>query len=168
VNTGDAPVLYLPRHGSLENTASGALWYPFSDDFHPAHPVFLGVAPSWGAFVHMGWYPGMVAIGGYYSSAPFGSGNFVASIGLSFMIGGHHYDGWAPYHSYYIAHPAPFYHDHPVFVGHVFHGGDRDYIARHGDYDHGHGDYGHGDYGHGGGHVFRGGDHGGDHHDRDR
>ena len=173
VNEGNTPVLYVPKNGYLENSAaSGAKWYPFSKDFHPATPVFLGVAPSWGAFIHMGWYPGMVTIGGYWGSRPYVAGAvFAAAIGLTFIIGGHHYNGWEPYHTYYRAHPSPYRWGHPVYAGHVFHGGHP--IGDHGDHrgpgDH-HGFDGHGDSGghhDGGGHVFRGGGHdggrGGDH-----
>ena len=75
VNDGGTPTLYVPKNGYLENaTAAGARWYPFSKDFHPEHPVYLGVAPSYSGFVGMGWYPGMYAFGGYWSSTAFISG----------------------------------------------------------------------------------------------
>ncbi len=110
VNTGDAPVLYLPQGGSLENASvPGARWYPFPRDFHPAQPVFLGIAPSYPEFIDMGWYPDMYAYGGYYGHRAFVSGGiFLPTIGLEFVIGGRSYDGWRPYHHYYDYHPAPY------------------------------------------------------------
>ncbi len=113
VNTGDAPVLYIPRGASLENAAvPGARWYPFSADFHPAEPVFLGIAPSWNDYCSMGWYPDMAFYGGYYGYHPFvgvGLSFFTPSFGLSIFFGGHHYDGWGSYHRYYYEHPAPYH-----------------------------------------------------------
>lgn len=110
VNTGSAPILYVPKNGYLENaTVPGARWYPFSQDFHPANPVYLGIAPSWSAFVGMGWYSGMTCWGGYWGNAPFiGGGLFLATPGLLFVIGGHSYHGWDPYFAYSHDHPAPY------------------------------------------------------------
>ncbi len=110
VNDGSAPILYVPQDSYLENaTASGARWYPFSHDYRPASPVFLGVAPSWTAFVDMGWYPDMYYYGGYWCNDPFISGGiFLPEVGLFFVIGGHHYYGWNGYHDYYYRHPAPY------------------------------------------------------------
>jgi uncharacterized membrane protein YgcG len=110
VNTGDYPVLYVPKNGYLENaTVPGGRWYPFSEDFHPAEPVFLGVAPSWSAFISMGWYPNMVCYGGYWSHTSFIAGGvFLPAVGLFFEIGGHPYYGWDAYHRYFLAHPAPY------------------------------------------------------------
>lgn len=110
VNTGDVPILYLPRGGSLENiSVPGARWYPFPDDFSPAQPVFLGIAPSYPEFIHMGWYPDMYAYGGYYGRHSFLEGGiFLPTIGLEFVIGGRSYGGWEPYHRYYDYHPAPY------------------------------------------------------------
>jgi len=111
VNDGSVPILYVPRDGYLENAAaSGARWYPFSQDFHPAEPVFLGCAPSWPEYVDMGWYPGMVIYGGYYGHTSFIAGGlFLPTIGLSIFIGGHPYYGWHEYRDYYHFHPAPYH-----------------------------------------------------------
>jgi hypothetical protein len=111
VNGGDAPILYVPRNGYLENaTVPGARWFPFSEDFHPAEPVFLGIAPSWDDYINMGWYPDMGCYGGYWSYNPYYPGSvFFASFGLWFDIGGHHYDGWGSYHHYYDGHSAPYH-----------------------------------------------------------
>jgi hypothetical protein len=110
VNSGTAPILYLPENGYLENaSASGARWYPFTPRWHPATPVFLGIAPSWHDYVVMGWYPSMIAYGGYWSNGPFISvGAVFPAFGLFFQIGGAHYDGWAPYWGYARTHPAPY------------------------------------------------------------
>jgi len=107
---GNVPVLYVPHNGSLENAAvPGARWYPFSEDFHPSHPVFLGIAPSWDDFYNMGWYPNMYCHGGYYSERTFVSGAiFLPTFGLFVQIGGHHYDDWDRYHDYCDYHPAPY------------------------------------------------------------
>ncbi|MGO8670787.1 MAG: hypothetical protein ACLQVD_05410 [Capsulimonadaceae bacterium] len=105
INRGYAPVMYLPWHGYLENaTVPGARWYPFSPRFHPAAPVFIGIAPSWNVYVNMGWYPHMYYWGGYWGHAGLGVGAFVAMAGLFFLIDGHHYYGWNPYHNYYANH----------------------------------------------------------------
>lgn len=122
VNEGDVPVLYVPRGAFLENASvPGARWYPFPDDFRPARPVFLGVAPSWSAFVSIGWAPDVVIRGGYWGRTSFISGGvFLPSAGLAFEIGGRRYSGWEPYHAYVVAHP-----DHFRF-GYV----DRGYHAR--------------------------------------
>ena len=95
---GNVPILYVPDGGYLENAnVSGARWYPFSPGFHEDHPVFLGIAPSWDAYVAMGWYPGMYSWGGYWDH----DGIFVATSGLFFEIGGARYDGWGGYRHYY-------------------------------------------------------------------
>jgi hypothetical protein len=110
INTGDYPLLYVPKNGYLENaTVSGARWYPFSQDFHPEQPVFLGIAPSWPTFIDMGWYPGMSYWGGYWCNTSFIAGGiFLPTIGLFFEIGGHPYYGWPAYRSYCFYHPAPY------------------------------------------------------------
>jgi hypothetical protein len=125
VNTGSAPILYIPRGGSLENAAvPGARWYPFSKEFHPAEPVFLGIAPSYTDFVGMGWYPDMVCYGGYYGYHPFIAGGlFLPTLGLAFFIGGHPYYGWGSYHHYYYYHSAPY---HVAYVNRgIYHSGGR-------------------------------------------
>jgi hypothetical protein len=120
VNEGSVPVLYVPDNGYLENaTVPGAHWYPFSAEFHPSHPVFIGIAPSWHEYVDMGWYPGMYCHGGYWGETSFISGGiFLPTIGLFFVIGDHHYYGWNHYHDYYFDHPAPYrteYFHHDVY-----------------------------------------------------
>ena len=103
INDGNSPILFLPRNAYLDNASvSGARWYPFSDSFHPAQPVFLGIAPSYEDYCGMGWYPDMFFYGGYYND--FGFGLFTPTIGLFINIGGHHYDGWDGYESYYSYH----------------------------------------------------------------
>ena len=163
VNEGDAPILYVPKGGYLENASvPGTRWYPFPEDFHPAHPVYLGVAPSWSAFVSIGWSPDVVIRGGYYSRTSFISGGlFLPSAGLVFEVGGCSYNGWSPYHDYVVAHPDRFrfgYADHD-YHAHEFrgagpgfaHDADRGYRAS--------------DRGRAGGRTFRGA-RGGYHRDR--
>jgi hypothetical protein len=110
VNTGDAPVLYVPENGYLENASvPGAKWYPFTPKFHPATPVFLGIAPSWHVFIGMGWYPDMFCYGGYWCTTPFAVGvSFWPTADLFFVIGGAHFWGWGGYDHYFWAHPAPY------------------------------------------------------------
>ena len=110
-NTGGYPVLYVPSGGFVENaTVSGARWYPFgkaSSDFHPAEPVFLGIAPSYPEFIDLGWYPDTYFYGGYYGHTSFLEGGvFLPTVGLFFSIGGHPYYGWNGYHRYYEDHPG--------------------------------------------------------------
>ena len=108
VNAGAAPVLYVPQDGYLDNASTpGARWFPFSESFHPADPVFVGIAPSWDEYASMGWYPGMHYYGGYWGAdSYFAGGLFVASVGLYFVIGGHRYHDWGHYHDYYRGHPG--------------------------------------------------------------
>jgi hypothetical protein len=110
-HNGTVPTLYIPKNGYLENDAvPGARWYPFSKDFHPSRPVYVGIAPSWSDFIGMGWYPGMDFWGGYWGSVPFFDGGiFEPSFGLYFQIGGHPYYGWSGYHDYFAGHPTRFY-----------------------------------------------------------
>lgn len=71
VNDGSSPTLYVREGMSLENaTAQGARWYPFPANYAYTSPVYMGIAPSWSAYNSMGWYPGMVYHGGYYSTSP--------------------------------------------------------------------------------------------------
>jgi len=130
VNKGNAPVLYVPEGGYLENaTVSGARWYPFPPSYHPSGAVYLGPAPSWDAFVGMGWYPGMYCYGGYWCNTPYWDGGvFVALPGLFFQIGGHQYWGWNNYHSYYIGHPGWY---HPGFYNrNIYHWAGRPSMSR--------------------------------------
>ena len=183
VNTGGAPVLYVPQNGYLENaTVPGAKWYPFSEKFHPAEPVFLGIAPSYPVFVDLGWYPHTILYGGYYCSTPFVEGGvFLPTIGLSFVFGGHSFYGYAGYRDYIFLHPAPYHIGYfhrdfyrfagrPIGPGHTFYGGGhggfegRGPVGFHG-WDHSanggfrgeHQAFGGGSHSFGGGgHVFRG------------
>ena len=149
VNQGNTPVLYVPQGGYLENaTVAGARWYPFPDSYHPAHPVFLGVAPSWNAFASFGWSPGLVVRGGYFSDRSFISGGvFLPTAGLTFEFGGVRYRDWDSYHAYYAGHADRFRAFGPEGRPRVFQGaGGREYRA---------GGFGErGDYR--SGHVFRG------------
>ena len=110
VDDNGTPILFVPRTGYLENaTVNGARWYPFTQDFHPAEPVFLGVAPSWNSFVTMGWYPDMYYRGGYWCHDAYVSGGiFEPSFGLEIVIGDNRFRGWTPYHNFYFDHPAPY------------------------------------------------------------
>ncbi|MGO8672600.1 MAG: hypothetical protein ACLQVD_14695 [Capsulimonadaceae bacterium] len=125
VNEGDAPILFVPQGGYLENaTVPGARWYPFSPSFHPDQPVYVGIAPSWNDYVVMGWYPGMYCWGGYWGYHPFfGGAVFVAMPGFYFLIGGRHYYGWHHYHEYYADHrgwyrPTFYRRDYYHWAGH--------------------------------------------------
>jgi len=110
INTGGAPILYVPENGYLENEAvPGAKWYPFTPDFQPATPVFLGCAPSWPVFVSIGWYPNMCTYGGYWCNGPaFSVGAVCPTVGLFIQFGGERFTGWAPYQTYCGFHPAPY------------------------------------------------------------
>jgi hypothetical protein len=106
VNEGCSPVLYMPADGDLQNgTVPRARWYPFVHGYNPSHPVYMSVAPSVESYDHMGWYPGMACYGGYecdnYNDPDVSFGD---DIGLIFVIGGHDYNGWGPYYSYYGHH----------------------------------------------------------------
>jgi hypothetical protein len=109
VNDNGVPVLYVPKDGYLENaTVSGAKWYPFSADFQPSEPVYMGIAPNWPDYVDMGWYPDMNCYGGYWCSYP-GDSFIVATVGFVFIIGGHDYYGWHQFHDYCLDHRPPFH-----------------------------------------------------------
>ncbi|MEO7717865.1 MAG: hypothetical protein ABIY70_16820 [Capsulimonas sp.] len=120
VNDGDAPILYVPRNGYLENaTVPGSRWYPFTTKFHPTTPVFFGIAPSWDEYIGMGWYHGMNYWGGYYCNEPYYRNSLIIAVpGLFIEIGGRPYYGWNHYHDYYDRHPAPYrptYYHHDVY-----------------------------------------------------
>lgn len=105
VNSGQFPTLFIPPGGYLDNAAQpGAHWYPFPQNYAYQNPVYVGLAPSWGAFTGMGWYPGMAYYGGYYGYSPYSI--IGPMIGLHFLIGGSPYYGWNSYHSYYNSHPG--------------------------------------------------------------
>ncbi|MBC8104871.1 MAG: hypothetical protein H7Z41_20035 [Cytophagales bacterium] len=111
VSSGTVPTLYVPNGGYLENAvAQGARWFPFPQNYAYTQPVYLGIAPSWGAYTGMGWYPGMAYYGGYWSPNPYGYGGgfggFAPMVGLSFLIGGRPYYGWNSYSNYYRSNPG--------------------------------------------------------------
>lgn len=135
VNQDGVPVLYVPRGGYLTNAAApGARWYPFSKGYHPETPVYLGIAPSWSAFVGMGWYDGMVCYGGYYTAVPHHRGGLVvAAPNFRIAVGSSVFVSWGPFSAYFGRHPAPYraiivhpdfyrWAAHPAFVGHDVHG----------------------------------------------
>jgi hypothetical protein len=144
VNSGTEPILYVPQHGYLTNaTVPGARWYPFTSDFTPATPVFLGVAPSWNVFVGIGWYPDMFCYGGYWCGDEFGV--FGPSFGLFISFGGHHFDGWGGYRDYAGRYGPPYhmgYYNRGIY--HSAHGFGGDSFR------------GAGGHGFGGGHSFAG------------
>ncbi len=108
VNDGSSPTLFVREGMSLENaTAQGARWYPFPANYAYTSPVYMGIAPSWSAYNSMGWYPGMVYHGGYYSSSPWVAGMaFGAMAGLMVNVGGRPYYGWNNYSTYYRSNPV--------------------------------------------------------------
>jgi hypothetical protein len=109
VNDVNAPVLFVPRNGYLENaTDSGARWYPFTDDFHPETPVYCGIAPSWNMYIDMGWYPGMYCYGGYWSEYDYA---FLPTPGFLFVIGDFDCHDWDHFRHFCDDHPAPFHTD---------------------------------------------------------
>jgi hypothetical protein len=149
VNTGTAPVLYLPDDGYLTNASDPtAHWYPFTQHWHPSTPVFVGIAPSWDDYVAMGWYPNMYYYGGYWCNGPFISvGAVFPAFGLFFQIGGAPYWGWGSYWHYCGFHPAPFhigiynanfYHwggpgwHHYAGINHPFYGSGHPFVYGHG------------------------------------
>jgi hypothetical protein len=111
VNSGTAPILYLPEDGYLSNSSdAGGHWYPFTQQWHPSSPVFIGIAPSWNDYVGMGWYPNMAYHGGYWSSQPsFSVGAVFPSSGLFIQIGGAQIGGWGQYSDYDGSHSAPYH-----------------------------------------------------------
>ncbi|HZO91771.1 MAG TPA: hypothetical protein VFB38_25870 [Chthonomonadaceae bacterium] len=106
VNEGDAPVLYLRPGDFLENAAAqGARWYPIPDNYPYTRPMYVSLAPTWGDYVAMGWYPGMVTYGGMWSYRPFAA-SFVWMPGFSINIGGTRYPNYVSYRTYYTSHPG--------------------------------------------------------------
>lgn len=124
-NVNGVPTLFIPRGGSLQNaTLSSARWYPFSDDFQPTTPVYIGIAPSWNDYVAMGWYPGMAVYTGYWRYDAWSDGctltspaNYVVIINESRFV------GWGPFHRSWIDRPAPYHMAifHPEFYRRIGH-----------------------------------------------
>ena len=97
-----APTLYLQPGGSLENAAAqGARWYPIPNDFAYSQPMYVGLAPSWGAYSSMGWYPGMAYYGGMWGYRPGLTMSWMP--GFSVHIGGGIYPRFASYTNYYTS-----------------------------------------------------------------
>lgn len=135
VNQGACPVLHVPDGGYLENAnVPGSRWYPFTADFRPTYPVYVDVAPSWDAYIAMGWYPGMYCYGGYWGV--FG-GVFVAMPGFVFSIGGVAYHGWDGYLGYWHGHPGG------IAPGYWNHGRDWDWYHNHYSFNEAHGGFDH-------------------------
>ncbi|MDR3708922.1 MAG: hypothetical protein P4L33_11530 [Capsulimonadaceae bacterium] len=103
VNDNGTPILYVPRRGYLENAAvPGAFWYPFARHEYPSEPVVRAIAPTWSAFIGIGWYPGMHYYAGF---AP--GGRHVD--GFRVVIGSSVFLSWGPFSIYYHSHPAPYH-----------------------------------------------------------
>jgi hypothetical protein len=107
-NEGSAPALFLPKDASLENAVvPNARWQPFSPEFRPQLPVFVGMAPNWPAFVSMSWYPDMTCIGGYWTATPYHSGSIViAAVDLMYVVDGRAFDGWQSYRNWSATHQS--------------------------------------------------------------
>ncbi|MGO8671399.1 MAG: hypothetical protein ACLQVD_08570 [Capsulimonadaceae bacterium] len=139
---GCSPVLYVPAHGDLQSaTVPNARWYPFNQGYDPPYPVYMSIAPSMQYYDRMGWYPGMCCYGGYESNNYIGvDASFGVDIGMIFLIGGHHYDGWGSYYSYYGNHGTNYhmsYYNQQVYgwaghpsPGRSFTGGERMWAHR--------------------------------------
>ena len=103
INEGGTPILYLPPGGYVSNAAAqGARWYPIPNDYAYERPMYVSLAPSWGEFVGMGWYPGMAYYGGLWGYSP---GIHIGWMpGFYVSIGGSRYSSFGAYHSYYSTH----------------------------------------------------------------
>lgn len=108
INDNGSPTLFVRDGAYLENAAAqGARWYPFPQNYAYSRPVYMGIAPSWGAYTSMGWYPGMNYYGGYWSYNPWSVGlAYAAMPGLMINIGGRPYYGWNSYSTYYRSNPT--------------------------------------------------------------
>ena len=108
VNDGVSPTLYVPNGASLENAAAqGAKWFPFPQNYVYSRPVYMGLAPTWGDYAAMAWYPGMMFYGGYYGYRPWMPGlMYSPMMGLNINIGGRPYYGWNSYSTYYRSNPG--------------------------------------------------------------
>jgi hypothetical protein len=117
INDGTAPTLYVPTGVGLENmAASGARWYPFSQNFAYERPVYIGIAPTWSDYMAMHWYSGMLFHGGYYGYRPWYPGfAYSPMVGLNVFIGGSRYTGWNSYRGYYGSHPGAMWSSRPSY-----------------------------------------------------
>lgn len=105
VNEGDAPTLYLPPGGYLENAAAqNARWYPIPDDYNYTRPMYVSLAPSWSDYVGMGWYPGMHYYGGLWGYTPHAVFSWMP--GFYVNIGGTRYRDYVSYRTYYNRTPG--------------------------------------------------------------
>jgi hypothetical protein len=109
-NADGTPVLYVPQDGYLVNqSAGGAKWFPFTKDFAPATPVYVGIAPTWDEFCDIGWYPGMVYYGGYWCGGPFFSVSaLIPCNGFFISFGVNSFFGLGSFFAFQHNHPAPF------------------------------------------------------------
>ena len=107
INEGGVPTLYLGSGQFLENAAAqGARWYPIPDNYNYTRPMYVGLAPSWGEYLGMGWYPGMMSYGGMYGYGPYGGGGYNWMPGYYISIGGSRYNSYNSYRSYYNSTPG--------------------------------------------------------------
>jgi len=108
VNSGPAPVLYMPSTGYLENaTMHTAVWYPFTKEFRPEVPVYAAMAPNYNAFTSMSWYTGMKCRGSFWTDTPFGpSGLVIQSVGLNYVVNRQVIEGWTKFRAWTLSHPS--------------------------------------------------------------
>jgi len=108
VNSGSAPVLYMPADGYVENaTLRGSFWYPFNRQFRPEMPVYAAVAPNWPAFTSMSWYRGMKCSGSFWTDTQFGpKGLVIPAVGLAYVVDGRRIEGWQKFRDWSQAHPS--------------------------------------------------------------
>lgn len=105
VNEGNAPTLYLGNGAYLENAvAQGARWYPIPQDYAYSRPMYVALAPTWGEYTAMGWYPGMVSYGGMWGYSPYASFHWMP--GFYINIGGRRYSDYVSYRTYYTSNPG--------------------------------------------------------------
>jgi hypothetical protein len=106
VNENGTPVLYLSPGMGLENAAAqGALWYPIPQTYTGyTQPMYVALAPSWNDYANMGWYPGMSYYGGMFGYTPYS--HFAWMPGWYINVGGHRYNDYHNYYSYYNSTPG--------------------------------------------------------------
>ncbi|MCW3100913.1 MAG: hypothetical protein JWL77_6531 [Chthonomonadaceae bacterium] len=105
VNENGVPVLYLRPGQGLENAAAqGALWYPIPQNYAYSAPMYVALAPTWGEYANMGWYPGMTYYGGMWGYSPYS--HFAWMPGFYISVGGRRYTDYGGYHSYYTSTPG--------------------------------------------------------------